>query len=259
MNYYLILALILFSYMTVWFGISLFKKRNDVADIAWGLGFVVLSWSGWLLSGNMTQRGFVVAVLVSIWGLRLALHIFLRNRKKTEDSRYAAWREQWGKWFVLRSYFQVYLLQGFLLFLIVLPVLFLQKNSMGSWQGWDMVAALVWVMGFLFESVGDSQLKAFVTDPKNKGKILQTGLWKYTRHPNYFGEVMIWWGIWICAVSSGSPWWTVIGPLTISFLILRVSGIPMLEKKMDLNPEFVLYKQRTNKFFPWFPKKTSTK
>jgi steroid 5-alpha reductase family enzyme len=133
MNYYLILAAILFSYMTVWFGISLFKKRNDLADIAWGLGFVLLSWSGWWLSGNMTQRGLVVAVLVSIWGLRLALHIFLRNRKKTEDSRYAAWREQWGKWFVLRSYFQVYLLQGFLLFLIVLPVLSLQKNSTGSW------------------------------------------------------------------------------------------------------------------------------
>lgn len=258
MNYYLILAAILFSYMTVWFGISLFKKRNDVADIAWGLGFVLLSWCGWWLSGNMTQRGFVVAVLVSIWGLRLAGHIFLRNRKKTEDSRYATWRNQWGKWFLVRSYFQVYLLQGFLLFLIVLPVLSLQKNSTGSWQVLDIIAIIVWITGFLFEFFGDLQLKFFVNDPKNKGKILQTGLWKYTRHPNYFGEVMLWWGIWIFSVST-SPWWIVIGPLTITFLILRVSGIPLLEKKMNLNSEFILYKQRTNKFFPWFPKKISTK
>ena len=254
MNYYLSLIGILFSYVSFWFLISLLRKRNDVADVAWGLGFVVLTWSALYLSGNHEERQMLVTALVTVWGIRLAWHIHTRNNKKGEDYRYQAWREAWGKWFLIRSYFQVYILQGALLFLIALPILYIQHTSYSTLNFRDLIGGLIWGIGFFFEVVGDAQLRAFAKDAKNKGKILTTGLWRYTRHPNYFGEVTVWWGIWIIAGSVTGSFWTIIGPLTITYLILKVSGIPLLEKKYEGNTDFADYKQRTNKFFPWFPK-----
>ena len=254
MNYYLTLILILFVYMSLWFVISLIKKRNDVADVAWGLGFVLITWTSFFLSGDSGLRGLLVVLLVSIWGLRLAWHIYSRNKGKTEDYRYLAWREEWGEWFYLRSYVQVYLLQGFFLFLIVLPVLIINKGS-GSLLGWlDLAGIAVWLFGFYFEAIGDAQLAQFIKNPANKGKLMQSGLWAYTRHPNYFGEVTQWWGIWLIALSVPYGWPTVIGPLTITFLLLKISGVPMLEKKMSKNPNFEKYKRSTNMFVPWFKK-----
>lgn len=254
MNYFLILIATLFVYMSFWFLISVFKKRNDVADIAWGIGFVMMAWLSLFLAGNFEARSFLVTVLVSVWGLRLAWHIHNRNKGKTEDSRYLAWRQAWGKWFYLRSYLQVYLLQGLFLFLIVLPVLFINKSA-GLALGWlDFVGIAVWLFGFYFEVVGDSQLARFIKKPENKGKLMQSGLWAYTRHPNYFGEVAQWWGIWLIALSVPTGYVTIIGPLTITFLILKVSGIPMLEKKMESKPEFAEYKQKVSMFIPWFRK-----
>ena len=250
MNYYLILSLILFVYMNLWFIISFIKKRNDVADVAWGLGFVILAWISFYISKDISLRGLLVVTLVSVWGLRLSWHIYVRNRNKKEDYRYMAWRKGWGKWFYLRSYTQVYLLQGVLLFLIVLPVLFINKNPGNTLGLIDIIGAMVWLVGFLFESVGDAQLAKFIKNPSNKGKLMQSGLWKYSRHPNYFGEVTQWWGIWIIALSVPGGWLTVIGPLTITILILKVSGIPMLEKKMEENPEFSEYKKRVSIFLP---------
>jgi steroid 5-alpha reductase family enzyme len=240
--------------MSLWFIISVLKKRNDVADVAWGLGFVLLSWSSFFISGVGSTRGLLVGILVTIWGLRLAWHIYSRNKNKTEDYRYLAWRKEWGKWFYIRSYFQVYILQGFLLFLIVLPVLIINKNTGQAINLLDVVGLVVWLVGFFFESVGDKQLALFIKDPANKGKIMQSGLWKYTRHPNYFGEVTQWWGIWLVALSVPLGWLGLIGPITISFLILKVSGVPLLEKKMEENPEFIEYKKRTSIFIPWLPK-----
>jgi steroid 5-alpha reductase family enzyme len=253
MNYYLPLIGILFVYVSFWYFISLLRKRNDVADVVWGLGFVVLTWSALHLSGNYEERQLLITALVTLWGLRLAWHIHTRNSKKEEDYRYQAWREVWGKWFIIRSYFQVYILQGALLFLIALPILYIQKESYSTLNFRDLIGGLVWAVGFFFEVVGDFQLRAFTRDRNNKGKILTTGLWRYTRHPNYFGEVTIWWGIWIIAGSVTGSFWLILSPLTITYLILKVSGIPLLEKKYAGNQEFAEYKQRTNSFFPWFP------
>lgn len=250
MNYYIILALALFVYMSIWFTISLLKKRNDVADVAWGLGFVLMAWAAFFIAGDYSARALLVNFLVSIWGIRLAWHINSRNQGKNEDYRYQTWRKEWGSWFYIRSYFQVYLLQGALLYLIILPVLFINNNVGLNINYIDGLGVLIWVIGFFFESVGDAQLKNFIKNPLNKGRLMQTGLWKYTRHPNYFGEVTQWWGIGLIAMSVPNGWLGVIGPLTITILILKISGIPLLEKKMANNPEFAEYKKRTSVFFP---------
>ena len=254
MNYYSTLILVLFAYMTLWFLISVLKKRNDVADVAWGLGFVLMAWVSFFLSDDPGERGILVATLVSIWGFRLAWHIHARNKGKGEDYRYLAWRNEWGKWFYPRSYIQVYLLQGMFLFLIVSPVLLINKSTGNDLGTLDMIGAAVWVLGFCFEAVGDAQLARFVKNPGNTGKLMRSGLWAYTRHPNYFGEVVQWWGVWLIALAVPGGWVGVVGPVTITFLILKVSGIPMLEKKMEEHPEFREYKRRVSVFFPLPPR-----
>jgi steroid 5-alpha reductase family enzyme len=255
MNYFATLALFLFLYMSLWFLFSLLKNRNDVADVAWGGGFVFLAWASFFLGEAQGIRGLLVGLLVSIWGIRLAWHIHTRNSGQAEDYRYAKWREEWGKWFYLRSYAQVYLLQGVLLFIIFTPVLLINLSAGTSLNYLDFAGVLVWIVGFIFESVGDAQLARFVKNPNNKGTLMQSGLWRYTRHPNYFGEVTLWWGIGLIAISATSGWLGIIGPLTITYLILFVSGIPMLEKKYHDRADFEEYKKRTSMFIPWFPKK----
>lgn len=252
MNYYLTLALALFGYMSFWFIIAVIQKRNDVADIGWGLGFVLLAWLAFFLSG-FSSIALLVNSLVTVWGLRLSLHIYLRNKNKPEDSRYQEWRKTW-KNFYLRSYLQVFLLQGLFLFLISLPVSFINysvSNDLGILVG---LGLLIWSLGFYFETTGDKQLKAFISNPANKGKLMDQGLWRYSRHPNYFGEVTQWWGIYIMALSISGAFFTIIGPLTISFLILFVSGVPLLEKKYAGRPDWEEYKKKTSVFFPLPPK-----
>jgi steroid 5-alpha reductase family enzyme len=251
MNYFLTLGVTLLIYMSLWFVVSLIKKRNDVADVAWGLGFVLMTWVSYFISADAGMRGLLVGTLVSVWGLRLAWHIHSRNKGKTEDYRYLAWRNEWGRWFYIRSYLQVYVLQGVLLFLIVIPVLFINRNSGDALGILDIAGVAVWILGFYFEVVGDAQLARFIMDPANKGKLMMSGLWAYTRHPNYFGEVTQWWGMWIIALSVPSGVFAIIGPLTITFLILKVSGIPLLEKKMIEHPDFAEYKRRVSVFIPW--------
>lgn len=255
MNYFITLIAVLFVYMSLWFVVSLIKKRNDLADVAWGLGFVLMAWLSYFLAEDLGIRGILVGVLVSIWGLRLAWHIHSRNKGKAEDYRYLAWRKKWGKWFYVRSYFQVYLLQGAFLFIIVSPVLLINKDTGGDLGLLDLLGVAVWLFGFYFEAVGDAQLARFIKNPENKGKLMTKGIWKYTRHPNYFGEVTQWWGIWLVALSVPNGVLAIIGPITITFLILKVSGIPMLEKKMKEHPDFAEYKRRVSIFIPMLPKK----
>lgn len=255
MNYFAALAIVLFVHVNLWFVFSIIKKRNDVADIAWGLGFTLLAWTSYFISGDAGMRALLVGILVSVWGLRLAWHIHARNSGKAEDYRYAAWRAEWGEWFYLRSYVQVYLLQGFLLYVVALPILFVNRSDDKTFGLLDVAGAVVWLFGFVFEAVGDSQLAKFIGDPANKGKLMRSGLWRYSRHPNYFGEVVQWWGIWLIALSVPNGWISVVGPLTITFLILKVSGIPMLERKMEEHPEFAEYKLETSAFFPLPPRK----
>ena len=258
MSYYLILGIELFLYMTFWFIISLLKKRNDVADIAWGLGFVLLSWSGSFISGGLNLRSLIINLLVTIWGLRLAWHIYRRNQNKPEDYRYQTWRKEW-KNFYLRSYLQIYLLQGLFLYLIVSPVLFINQSAFSSFRFLDILGLIVWTIGFYFESVGDMQLKQFISNPLNKGKLIDQGLWQYSRHPNYFGEVTQWWGIFVIALSIPGSLFTIIGPLTITVLLLFVSGIPLFEKKYAGRPDFENYKKRTSVFFPLPPRRDENK
>ena len=243
--------------MTFWFVLSLLKKRNDVADIAWGLGFVLLAWVSIFISKNFEIRTFVVTFLVTVWGLRLAYHIYGRHKKTAEDYRYLKFRQSWGKWFYLRSYLQIYILQGLLLFLVVSPVLIINKFSSAEFIFLDAIGVLFWGVGYFFESVGDRQLSEFIKNPNSKGKLMMSGLWSYTRHPNYFGEVLQWWGIWMLAISVPYGLWGIIGPITITFLILKVSGIPMLEEKMKNHPDFHDYQKRVSMFFPLPPQKNT--
>jgi len=243
-----IIALALGAYMSAWFVVACITKRNDVADIAWGLGFVVVSWLGYIYSEQST-RSLLVNVLVTVWGLRLSWHIARRNLRKPEDQRYAAWRSSWKHVYV-RSFFQIFMLQGVFLFIIQLPVLFIHASSPVPLHLLDAAGVLVWLTGFCFEAIADRQLKHFLRDPQNKGKIMDRGLWAYSRHPNYFGEVLQWWGIFLCAVLLPNGYLTVVGPLLITVLILYVSGVPMLEKKYAGRPDFEAYKKKTSVFVP---------
>jgi len=252
MNTYLVLAIVLFVYMNLWFIVSLIKKRNDVADIAWGLGFVVIAWSSFIF-GSQDLKAIVVNILVTVWGLRLAIHIYKRNSRKGEDSRYVEWRNQWKNFFV-RSYLQVFMLQGLFLFLIVQPVILVNLSDKLSFGTTEILGILVWFIGLYFEVVADQQLKVFISDPLNKGKVMDRGLWKFSRHPNYFGEVVMWWGLFLVALPSANGILTIIGPITITLLILFVSGVPLLEKKYAGRPEYEEYKRKTSIFIPLPPK-----
>lgn len=253
-NPYLLLGFCTTLYMLVWFGISLWKSRNDVADMAWGLGFVVLAWRSFAWAGY-SGVSLVTNILVTIWGVRLASHIFKRLRSKPEDPRYLKWRKDWGKTVVWRSLLQVFLLQGLFLYLISLPLISINILRPVDLNWLTLLGMLIWLFGFLFEAVSDKQLKDHISNPQNKGKLLTTGLWRYSRHPNYFGEVTLWWGIYVIAISVGVAWWVIIGPLTITFLILFVSGVPLLEKKYQGRADFEKYKKQTSVFLPLPPKK----
>lgn len=235
-------------YMSGWFVISLLLRRNDVADVAWGLGFVVLAWS--LYFSQPSAQFAAGLLLVSIWGIRLSVHIFLRNKGKPEDFRYQKWRNDWGRWFYPRSFVQVFALQGLLMLFISAPIVALADGGGDSLRLINYFGVALWSIGFFFEAVGDYQLRQFMKTPRSKGKVMNQGLWAYTRHPNYFGEVTQWWGIWL--ISCGTPWfwWALIGPVTITVLLLKVSGIPLLEKKYEGNKAYEVYKKQTSKFFP---------
>ena len=252
---YLSLSGVVFLYMVFWYIIGLFFRRNDVADIAWWLGFLIVAWYSLFLGKFVSHVGFLSVFLVSAWGLRLASHIFLRNIHKTEDYRYKNWRDSWWKWFFVRSFFQIFMLQGILLLLISAPIVIVPTFPI-SLSIFIYLWCFLWCVWFFFEVVGDYQLSQFRKNPLNKGKLIQSGLWSLSRHPNYFGEVLQWWALWFFTLSTPYFLVAVLGPVTITALILFVSGIPLLEKKMLLHPDFADYQRNTPRFFPWFPKRS---
>ena len=242
-------------FATLLFFLSLIVKRNDIADVAWGTGIVVVGVVGYSLRTIHATTTSIVLLLVLAWGVRLTLRIFLRNLKKGEDPRYRVWRETWGEWFYLRSYFQVYLLQGALMIVVGYPLLHLSVFAKpGISLPFVFAGSLVWSLGFFFEGVGDCQLDTFIASKPPKDAVLSTGLWRYTRHPNYFGEVTQWWGIFIIMLPVPFGFIAIMSPLMITFLILKVSGIPMLEKRFEGNPNFDAYKKTTSAFFPLPPR-----
>lgn len=249
---FLVLALAVWTYVTIWFVAARLTERTDVIDTAWGLGFIYVAWLAWLLTDRQVDVKLVAVSFVSLWGFRLAAHITKRNIKKAEDYRYVAYREKWGENYWLYAYFKLFLTQGLLLLLVSLPVIGIVSSPHGAWTWLAVVGFVIWAKGIVFEAEADAELTAFIRH-KKPGEIMTTGLWKYSRHPNYFGEVTTWWGAAIVAVSF-QQYWGVIGAAVITYLILKVSGIPLLEKHYAKNKAFQAYAKHTSIFFPLPPR-----
>ena len=242
----------LLTILWIW---SVVIKNASIIDPFWGFGFVVLVWF-YLYNTEVNPRSLFVVSLVTIWGLRLSIFLFIRNMGHGEDFRYQKFREDYGPeryWWV--SFFQVFLLQGVLMLIVSAPLLGTLLNAGdGSLGVIDYVIASIWLIGLMFEAGGDYQLTKFKKNPANKGKVLNTGFWKYTRHPNYFGDSVIWWSFGLFALTSGS-YYTIIGPILMNLLLLKVSGVALLERTLKKSkPEYEEYVRKTNSFFPWFPK-----
>ncbi len=230
--------------------------NNSIVDPLWGLGFVAVAWYTIANAEILSLNHIVITSLVTIWGCRLTFHIFRRNKGKGEDWRYEEWRKLWGKWAVIRAYVSVYLTQAIFMFIIALPIIYVNSHDVSTLGFYLLSAGLtIWVIGYFFESVGDRELRDFRANPKNKGKVMSSGLWRYTRHPNYFGEATMWWGVWIISMASlPFQWGLVISPATITFLLVKISGIPLLERKMMKDKMYRTYAARTSIFIPRKPK-----
>ncbi len=246
----------LLALMFVTWTLSLVLRDVSIVDSAWGLAFVAVAWVAFALGDGEHARRLLVAGLVSVWGLRLAGYIARRKlRERREDPRYAAWRERHGARFPLVSLFTVFLLQGALVWVVSLPV----QGAAGQDGGLgplDFVGVAVWAAGLFFEATGDAQLARFKADPANRGTVMDRGLWRYTRHPNYFGDFLVWWGLYLIALSAGA-WWTLPGPLVMTLLLTRVSGKDHLERSLSKRPGYADYVARTSGFVPLPPRGAS--
>jgi steroid 5-alpha reductase family enzyme len=250
------LLVVLIAVTLVWL-LSLQLRDSSIVDIFWGTGFVLVGFTYFALSENgSADRKMLLMTLVTLWGLRLSLHIGYRNFGKGEDFRYARWREEAGASWWWRSFFKVFLLQGGILWIVSMPLLGAQYSDTPPQTGiLDWIGVAIWAIGFFFEAVGDWQLLRFRANPANRGKVLDTGLWRYTRHPNYFGDAVQWWGFYVIALSAGA-WWSVISPILMTFLLMRVSGVSMLEDTLrNTKPTYHEYIRRTSAFFPLPPRK----
>ena len=247
------LGAILAAATAVW-TLSVRRRDASIADIGWGPGFVLLAWLYAGLFEAFQPRVLLIATLVTVWGVRLALHIARRHRG--EDPRYAAMRAGHGPAFWWRSLFTVFWLQAGLLWFVALPVLAVARApGPARVTPTDVAGLVLFAVGFTFEAVGDHQLARFRSTPANHGRVLDTGLWRYTRHPNYFGDAVLWWGVFLLAVASPGAWLTVLSPAAMTFLLLRVSGVALLERGLRASkPGYDAYARRTSAFIPWFPR-----
>lgn len=236
--------------------LSLLRRDSSIVDPFWGTGFVILACFYFLRTpqGDPIRKALLLS-LVTIWGLRLSLHLLRRNLSSGEDQRYARWRQEAGPSWWWLSLFKVFLLQGFLMWLISLPLVAAQWTpTPPALTGLEIFASAFWLLGFFFEALGDWQLTRFKANPANRGKVLDSGLWRYTRHPNYFGEVCIWWAYGLFAWAVGA-WWALFSPLLMTGLLLRISGLSMLERDLkQKKPAYADYIRRTSAFLPLSPK-----
>ena len=249
------LAAVILMMMIGWL-LSLVLKNVTVVDSLWGLGFIIIAWSTFFLTHGFLGRKLLIAFLVTLWGLRLFIYMTWRNWGKGEDPRYGSWREKSGKHFWIVSLFKVFLLQSVFLWAISISLQYGVASKTPEMITWlDLCGFILWMVGFIFEAVGDWQLAAFKSNPANKGKVMDRGLWAYTRHPNYFGECLMLWGIFLFAFSAPNSWWTVLSPLIINTVLLKMKVIPLTENTMVTHrPGYKEYIQRTNAIIPWFPK-----
>ncbi|MBL7137348.1 MAG: DUF1295 domain-containing protein [Bacteroidales bacterium] len=244
------IALVILGFMILAFIVALLGRDNSIVDLFWGPGFIIVTAFSLSMAPDLDMRKLIVAFLVLLWGLRLAIYIFLRNRGKGEDFRYKHWRETW-KNFVFRSFFQIFLLQGLFMYIISYPIWYINYHPGEVLSTLDTIGLVIFGIGFMFETIGDMQLSFFKQNPKNKSTLITTGLWKYTRHPNYFGEALIWWGIWFYAIGIPGGWITVISPVVITLSLRFISGVPMLEKKLKQQPGWEEYARKTAPFIPF--------
>ncbi|MFW9988769.1 MAG: DUF1295 domain-containing protein [Candidatus Odinarchaeota archaeon] len=260
-------ALFLLGYLIIAFIVGTIKKNNGLMDIFYGPGYFIVALISliffYILNEIVYFQQIIVTILVFIWALRLAIYVSIRNRGKPEDYRYQAMRKRWKTNIALKSFIRVYIFQGLVILIVCFPVWFVNVSnnpSIGNFLDFYGVilwlGVIIWLIGFLFESFGDYQLFKFKQDPNNKGKVLDQGLWKYTQHPNYFGEVTQWWGLFIIALAVPFGFISIIGPIFITYMIIKVSGIRLLDKHYEGDDEYNNYKKRTSLFFPWFPKKS---
>jgi steroid 5-alpha reductase family enzyme len=252
--------LVIMIMMTSLWIISVIIKNVSIVDIFWGLGFVITCGFYFISSNGHESRKIILVSLTAIWGLRLSLYLAWRNLGKGEDFRYKKFRKDWGAkryWWI--SFFQTFLLQGVLMWLISAPLLGAQYFGCDNPIGIiDFTGIVLWIIGFIFEAGGDFQLALFKADSLNKGKVMDKGFWHYTRHPNYFGDSAVWWGFGLICIASGS-WLPSLGSLLMTALIIKVSGIYLLEKSLnDQKPGYKEYIGKTSAFIPWFPKESPT-
>lgn len=246
----------IFLYMSMFYLIALKLKDNSIADIAWGIGFIFIAILNLMLAEQIYLRQIMLTGLVSIWGIRLAVHIYLRHRGKPEDFRYAEMRKKWGKRASLKSFTHVFMFQGLMLLTIAYPIIMVNAHPETGFTFFDLIGILIWTIGFTFEVVADFQLHNFISKEKTPDNSIMTkGLWEYSRHPNYFGEALLWWGIFFIVLSIQNGWLAVGSPIIITFLLVKVSGVPLLEKKYQNNPTYQQYARRTSIFIPWFSKR----
>lgn len=250
-------SLIILVLVTLLWVLSIFIKNVSIVDLFWGVGYVVVNGYYFFMSEEISARKILVFALVSIWGLRLFIYLAFRNIGKGEDFRYQEFRRKYGAerywWF---SFFQTFLLQGVLIMIVSLPLLGVNTGKLsGNLNVLDYLGIFVWLIGFSFEAGGDFQLSRFKKNAANKGKVLNTGFWKYTRHPNYFGDSAVWWSFALFSIAAGS-YWQIVGSVIMTLLIIHVSGVALLEKTLNsTKPQYNEYIQKTSSFFPWFPKK----
>jgi steroid 5-alpha reductase family enzyme len=235
--------------------VSIAHRNVTIVDSLWGLGFVLIAWLTFFLSDGFWTRKMLIAVLVTLWGLRLSAYLSWRNWGKGEDPRYGLWREKSGQRFWLVSLFKVFILQALFLWVISLVLQVGQMAAEPSSLTWlDIAGIMVWLIGFVFESLGDWQLARFKSNPANKGRVMDRGLWAYTRHPNYFGESLVWWGICLVTLATPGSWWTILSPIVITAVLLKMTGIPLTEQELIKNrPGYSDYIKHTSAFVPWPP------
>jgi steroid 5-alpha reductase family enzyme len=252
----LVAAITILCIMVATWLLSLILKNASIVDIVWGLGFAITSWVLAITIDGDSTRQILLAVMVGSWGLRLGGYLAKRNIGHGEDWRYKAMRKKKGARFGLISLVTVFGLQGVLMWVVSLPVMFGNSDATPGVGPLAVIGVMVWAVGLSFEAVGDWQLVQFKKDPNNAGKVMQTGLWSLTRHPNYFGDALLWWGIGIVGAETGSGVIGFIGPVVMTVFLLRVSGVPMLERSLMKRREgYAEYAARTSAFIPRPPKR----
>lgn len=255
MGIYLETFLLTFSFFFLVFILGQILKDNSIVDIAWGVGFLINAFFTFYKNQHSGLKGIVLLVLISIWSIRLTYYIAKRNIGKPEDYRYVEMRKKWGSDFVLlKSFLNVYLLQMLIQYVVSLPIIY-GSQTVQSMSFVNYIGIVFWLVGFYFEAYGDYQLSQFKKKSENKGKLMQSGLWAWTRHPNYFGESLMCFGIFFVTITDIFGLWIILSPLLMTYLLVFVSGVKMLEKKYEGREDFELYKQRTSAFFPKPPER----